>query len=182
MRGRPTATAGVLLAGLAAMAAPQQGPAQTAAPRQGPPQHLPITARWCLPPAAGSGAPRCLLLEQALTAREQTMGLQLRDPLPPLRGMWFPFRQPQRTFFWMHRTPAPLDMLFVRGGRVAHIVERARPCPRLPCPFYGPADAQPVDGVLEIAGGQAGVLGIRPGQPVRIEPFTPAGRSAPAPD
>lgn len=169
MTPRFTLTA-VLLAGLPAMAAPP-----------GPPQHLPITARWCLPAAAGT-TPRCLLVEQALTPREQTLGLQLRPPLPPLRGMWFPFRQPQHAFFWMHRTPAPLDMLFVRDGRVQHIVPGAKPCLRLPCPAYGPGDDLPVDGVLELGAGQAEALGIRPGQPVRIELLpTPLPAPKPAP-
>jgi hypothetical protein len=170
--------AAALLAALPAVAAP---PAAQAPPK-GPPQQLPLTARWCLPASAASGAPRCILLEQALTPREQTLGLQLRPPLPPLRGMWFPFRQPQHAFFWMHRTPAALDMLFVRDGRVQHIVPRAQPCPRLPCPAFGPSDELPVEGVLELAAGQAEALGIRTGQPVRIEllptPQAPALRPA----
>ena len=127
----------------------------------GPPQHLPLTARWCLEPQ------RCILLEVAATARQQALGLQERPPLPPLRGMWFPSREPTLTRFWMHRTPAPLDMLFVAGGRVVAIQANATPCPHLPCPSYGPDVA--VDGVLELAAGQAAALGITPGSPVRIE-------------
>ena len=41
-----------------------------------------------------------------------------RDALPALRGMWFPFDRPQPLRFWMFNTLAPLDMLFVRQGRV----------------------------------------------------------------
>ena len=50
-----------------------------------PPQQLPVTAQWCLEPG------RCIGLEVAATPRQQAMGLQLRPPLPPLRGMWFPY-------------------------------------------------------------------------------------------
>jgi uncharacterized membrane protein (UPF0127 family) len=38
---------------------------------------------------------------------------------------------------------------------------------QLPCPSYGPDE--PVDGVLELAAGQAEALGIQVGSPVRIE-------------
>ena len=129
--------------------------------QEGAPQQLPLTARWCLEPQ------RCILLEVAATPRQQALGLQERPPLPPLRGMWFPSREPTLTRFWMHRTPAPLDMLFVAGGRVVAIQANAAPCPHLPCPSYGPDVA--VDGVLELAAGQAAALGITPGSPVRIE-------------
>ncbi len=126
-----------------------------------PPQQLPIEAQWCLRPGT------CLQLEVADQPAEQAMGLQLRGPLPPLRGMWFPFAQPSVLRFWMHRTPQPLDMLFVRDARVIAIVAGAAPCPRLPCRSYGPD--QPADGVLELAAGQAAALGIAVGMPVRIE-------------
>ena len=134
----------------------------SAAIAQAPPQHLPIEARWCL--ANG----RCILLEVADEPQEQSKGLQLRPPLPPLQGMWFPFRQPSPARFWMHRTPEPLDMLFVQDGRVVAIEAQAQPCMHLPCRSYG--SDQPVNGVLELAGGQAAALQIVVGTPVRIEP------------
>lgn len=59
---------------------------------QVPPQFLPITAQWCLegPPPA-----RCIQLEVPRGERQQAMGLQLRPPLPHLRGMWFPYAPPR---------------------------------------------------------------------------------------
>ena len=79
-----------------------------------PPQYLPISAEWCL--AAVARAPACIQLEVARTPQQQSWGLMGRPPLAPLRGMWFPYAQPQTLKFWMHRTPAPLDMLFLRQG------------------------------------------------------------------
>jgi uncharacterized membrane protein (UPF0127 family) len=150
----------------------------------GPPQFLPASARWCLPsaPAAPKTRARCIELEVADTPLRQAWGMQLRPPLPPLRGMWFPYPVPTPARFWMHRTPEPLDMLFVRNGRVVQIETNASPCPRLPCPSYG--SDEPVDGVVELAGGQAAALGLRVGSPVRIEAIEPAGaaiRAAPQP-
>jgi uncharacterized protein len=148
--------------------APADQPAQRPAPAsateaQEPPQHLPVTARWCLEPG------RCIGLEVAATPLQQTMGLQLRPPLPPLRGMWFPYAMPTPVHFWMHRTPAPLDMLFIRDGVVVAIEAHTQPCMRLPCRSYGPD--QPVDGVVELAAGQAEALGIAVGSPAPIEPL-----------
>ncbi|MCP9931328.1 DUF192 domain-containing protein [Cyanobium sp. AMD-g] len=144
---------------------------------QVPPQFLPITAQWCLegPPPA-----RCIQLEVPRGERQQAMGLQLRPPLPHLRGMWFPYAPPAVARFWMHRTPEPLDMLFIQGGRVVFLESAVPPCMNLPCRSYGPDT--PVDGVLELAAGQAAVLGISVGTPVRITPLPGALPSAPARD
>ncbi len=157
MRPEPGAVLVLVAAGLAPLV--HLAPVRA----QGPPQVLPITARWCLTPQ------RCIQLEVADTPRRQALGLQLRPPLPPLRGMWFPYDPPAPARFWMHRTPAPLDMLFVRGGRVLAIAAHTQPCMRLPCPSYGPPDA--VEGVIELAAGEAERLGIEPGTAVRIEPL-----------
>jgi hypothetical protein len=89
-----------------------------------------------------------------------------RPPLAPLRGMWFPFEPARPVKFWMHRTPAPLDMVFVREGRVIAVEANTSPCLRLPCPSYGPEAAS--DGVVELGAGQAAVLGISAGSPAPI--------------
>jgi uncharacterized membrane protein (UPF0127 family) len=166
-----------------------------------PPQHLPIDARWCPavdPPVAslpqgprrttataGPDAqttikPGCVALEVPRTWHQYTLGLQLRPPLPTGRGMWFAYRPAQVARFWMHRTPEPLDMVFVRNAQVIAIEPAAAPCMRLPCPSYGPDE--PVDGVLELAAGQASQLGLRVGSPLRVELLRSFGPTAPAPD
>ncbi|MCP9928682.1 DUF192 domain-containing protein [Cyanobium sp. CH-040] len=160
---------GGLLLGASLATALGAAPAVRSDDQAGPPQVLPITARWCLDPQ------RCIQLEVADTPRRQALGLQERPRLPPLRGMWFPYDPPAPARFWMHRTPEPLDMIFVREGRVLAIEGGARPCPRLPCPSYGPAEA--VEGVLELAAGEAARLGIVPGTTVRIEPWRPEIRN-----
>jgi uncharacterized membrane protein (UPF0127 family) len=149
------------------------------APSAPPPQYLPISAAWCL--AAEAKAPACIQLEVARSPQQQSWGLMGRPPLAPLRGMWFPYAQPQTLKFWMHRTPAPLDMLFLRQGRVVAIEAAAKPCPRLPCRSYGPDE--PADGVVELGAGQAEALGITVGSPAVIHPLAPAAPPAtPAPD
>ncbi|MCP9900205.1 DUF192 domain-containing protein [Cyanobium sp. Cruz CV13-4-11] len=144
---------------------------------ESPPQFLPITAQWCL---EGPAPPRCIQLEVPRGERQYAMGLQLRPPLPQRRGMWFPYAPPEVARFWMHRTPEPLDMLFIRDGRVVALEKAVPPCMNLPCRSYGPDTA--VDGVLELAAGQAAVLGISVGTQVRIKPLPGASPSAPARD
>ncbi len=164
---------GLVLGGLSLAASLAAAPPARSDSQDGPPQVLPVTARWCL------DQQRCIQLEVADTPRRQALGLQERPRLPPLRGMWFPYDPPAPARFWMHRTPEPLDMIFVREGRVLAIEAGARPCPRLPCPSYGPIEA--VEGVLELAAGEAARLGIVPGTTVRIEPLSAAAPPAPAP-
>ena len=139
-------------------------------PPSGPPQFLPISAQWCLVGQqleAQTPNPPCIALEQAATPQQQQWGLMGRPPLAPLRGMWFPFEPARPVKFWMHRTPAPLDMVFVREGRVIAIEANAAPCLRLPCPSYGPE--APADGVVELGAGQASALGIKLGSLAPIQ-------------
>ena len=132
-----------------------------ASPPVSPPQQLPVTAQWCLDDRG------CIALEVARTVDQQRIGLMQRPALAPLRGMWFPFNRPRLMRFWMHNTLAPLDMVFLRQGRVIHIERRVPVCPALPCRSYGPT--QLGDGVVELRSGEAKRLGISPGDPVRIE-------------
>ncbi|MBM5802671.1 MAG: DUF192 domain-containing protein [Cyanobacteria bacterium K_DeepCast_35m_m2_155] len=131
-------------------------------------QQLPLEAQWCLQPQT------CILLEVADEPHEQAKGLQHRAPLPPLRGMWFPFRSDILMRFWMHQTPSPLDMLFIDDGRVIAIEANATPCARLPCRSYGPD--QPGDAVIELAAGEAARLGISVGTAVQIKPLPASAR------
>ena len=135
-----------------------------------PPQILPIEARWCLehPPSL------CIDLEVADQPDEQRLGLMHRPALSPLRGMWFPARPARPMRFWMHNTLAPLDMVFVRDGRVLDIAANVPVCRALPCPSYwadadGNGRADFADGVIEIGAGEAERLRIRAGHAVVIE-------------
>ena len=97
-----------------------------------------------------------------------------RPALPPLRGMWFPVRPSEPMRFWMRLTLAPLDMLFIRDGRVLDIAANVPICAALPCRSYwadadGNGRADFVDGVIEIGAGEAQRLEIRSGDPVTID-------------
>ena len=105
-------------------------------------------------------------VEVAATQDEQSRGLQNRSSLPKGQGMWFTFESPLPLGFWMKDTHIPLDILFFdQGGVLLNIHDQAQPCTRMisvACPTYksnGPAQY-----VLEINGGEAAALGLKPGQ------------------
>ena len=131
-----------------------------------PPQQLPLEAQWCVRPDS------CVLLEVADQPHEQRLGLMQRPALPPLRGMWFPFKPARPLRFWMLNTIAPLDMVFVHQDEVIAIEADVPICPALPCKSFGPmADA---DSVIELGAGEAKRLGLVVGDAVVIETIQPA--------
>jgi uncharacterized membrane protein (UPF0127 family) len=85
-----------------------------------------------------------------------------RKSLPPDAGMLFDYRTPSTASMWMKNTLIPLDMLFVdEQGRVVNIHERAVPGSLDPIAAMAPARA-----VIELNGGTAARLGIKPGDRV----------------
>ena len=93
------------------------------------------------------------------TQETRMRGLMMRQSMPTHRGMLFVFDADARHCMWMKNTLLPLDMLFVdEGGCIVKVQERARPGSLATI-----AANVPVVLVMEIAGGQAGDLGIAVG-------------------
>ena len=82
-----------------------------------------------------------------------------REKLAANEGMLFLYPTAKPVSFWMKNTPLPLDLLFIGGeGRIIHVAPMAVPFDTSPISSNGPAQA-----VLEILGGSAAQLGIKPG-------------------
>ena len=97
--------------------------------------------------------------EIADTAEERSQGLMFREKLAANEGMLFLYPTAKPVSFWMKNTPLPLDLLFIGGeGRIIHVAPMAVPFDTSPISSNGPAQA-----VLEIMGGSAAQLGIKPG-------------------
>ncbi|XGV89259.2 MAG: DUF192 domain-containing protein [Limnothrix sp. BL-A-16] len=128
-------------------------------------QQLPIEARTTI-------GTQEILLEVARTPEQQAIGLMFRRSLAPGRGMLFPFEQARLARFWMKNTLIPLDMVFLREGRVVAIEANVPPCREDPCPSYGPNLW--VDAVLELPAGRSAQLGLKVGDRLAINPASPA--------
>jgi hypothetical protein len=95
----------------------------------------------------------------ATTDERREQGLMYVRHLAPDHGMLFVFEYPQILNFWMKNTRIPLDLLFIaKDGRVIRIAENAEPESLATINSMGAAL-----GVLELAGGSAARLGLRPG-------------------
>lgn len=99
---------------------------------------------------------------------ERAQGLMFRKEVPAGQGMLFVYDKAQPVAFWMRNTLIPLDMVFLdQAGVIRHIHPQARPLDETPIPGAVQGDPDPDRlMVLEIAGGEAARLGLRPGQPM----------------
>lgn len=102
-------------------------------------------------------------VEVARSPKEQSRGLMFREELPDDRGMLFPYDTPQPLSFWMKNTVIPLDIIFIApGGRIESIAAQTTPYSLDSVSSQDAAIA-----VLEIRGGLAAEIGIKPGNIIK---------------
>jgi uncharacterized protein len=130
-------------------------------------QTLPISAQAVVPNNSK------IDLEVATSPQQQEIGLMYRTSLADNRGMLFQFSTPLATSFWMKNTLIPLDIVFMRQGKVLKTFAAVPPCKADPCPTYGPNAL--FDQVIELRSGRAAQLGLQTGSKVKIEflPLSP---------
>lgn len=105
-------------------------------------------------------------VEIADDEQERQNGLMFRKSLAPDRGMLFEFPDNAPRSFWMKNTYIPLDIIYIDPeGYIVSIAAMTVPHSEEGIPSRGLSK-----GVLEIAGGRAGELGIKPGDRV-THPF-----------
>ena len=106
-------------------------------------------------------------VEVARTEAEKVRGLSDRDRLAPDRGMLFVYGAPVRPLIWMRGMRFPLDILWIRDGRVVDLVRGAK----APTPGEAPQEFAPSDDaqyVLEVPAGFAERHGIAVGDRAEI--------------
>ena len=102
-------------------------------------------------------------VELATNDAERAHGLMYRKQLGAYEGMLFDFFKEMPVSFWMKNTLIPLDMVFIAGdGTIKHVHANAVPMSTDTIPSQ-----YPVRAVLEINGGSAALLGIKPGDKVK---------------
>lgn len=101
-------------------------------------------------------------VEVMRTPDARARGLMFRRHMPEDRGMLFDFERSEPVSMWMQNTYIPLDMIFIRtDGTVARIAEQTEPLSTRTIP-----SGEPVRGVLEINGGIAAKINLKPGDRV----------------
>ena len=133
-------------------------------------QQLPITAQVRV-------KGQVIQLEVAQTLQQKATGLMYRTELAANRGMLFTFDPPRSIGFWMKNTLIPLDMVFLRNGKVQAIKAQVPPCKADPCPSYGPSPNTLIDQVIELRGGRAAELGLKAGDRITIQFLSTTNRS-----
>jgi uncharacterized membrane protein (UPF0127 family) len=117
-----------------------------------------------------SGTVMRFSVEVADTDAERAQGLMHREGLPKSSGMLFVYPTPRVATFWMKNTLIPLDMIFADAtGLVTHVHSDAVPLDE--STINGGPD---VTYVLEINGGMAAALGLRPGAVLRADVVDPS--------
>ena len=138
-----------------------------------PPQHASLPVETIsIDTALGAHAFR---VEIAADRESQARGLMYRREMAADDGMLFDLHQAEQISFWMKNTYLPLDMVFIRAdGTVSSIEPNAIPFSTASIPSQ-----EPVRAVLELNGGRAHELGIKPGDRVHSAIFA-AMAAAPA--
>ena len=126
--------------------------------------------RLLIEAASGGGAGRAFEIEIATTDQEKALGLMFRTKLGDGEGMLFPYGQAQDVSMWMRNTYIPLDMVFIRADGTIHRIETSAE----PLSERIISAGAPVVAVLELAGGAAARLGIKPGDRVKHALFDAA--------
>jgi uncharacterized protein len=110
-------------------------------------------------------------VELADTPEKMAKGLSGRKELPDGKGMLFVYPSARTVSFWMPDMHFPIDIVFIREGKVAHI-EHSVPNPPINTPktqlktYVSP---EPVDMVLEVPAGWAGKNGVSVGIAVTLQ-------------
>jgi len=104
-------------------------------------------------------------------------GLMYVHELPPDRGMLFIFERPHALAFWMKDTYLSLDLIFIDpAGRVLNVAANAIPRSLEPIRSEGDAIA-----VLEVLGGTARTIGLKPGDRLNLPTLRTTGTTLPRP-
>jgi uncharacterized membrane protein (UPF0127 family) len=109
-------------------------------------------------------------VEVAATSAAQSKGLSGRPSLAAGQGMLFPFSPPRSEVFWMYQMNFPIDIVWIRDGKVVGFVERA-PVPTTVPPATFPSPGI-VDYVLEVPAGTVAADHIMQGATVEILGYT----------
>lgn len=111
-------------------------------------------------------------LEVAASAAEIQHGLMFRTSMPEMQGMVFLFHPARQVAFWMYHTLIPLDMLFIKDGKIIKICKQVPPCKSedtSKCPQYPSDGFVTVTEVVEVNGGYCDRHGVKEGDAIQFD-------------
>lgn len=102
----------------------------------------------------------------ANTDAERAQGLQACHAVPDQSGMLFLLPDRQKPTFWMKGMVIPLDIVWIRDGKVLSVETNVPPVNNQTenPTIYSPG--LPVDAVIEVGANRAATLGLTPGATV----------------
>jgi uncharacterized protein len=114
-----------------------------------------------------AAGPQTITVEVAKTEEERSTGLMFRRSIGEREGMLFIYDREQEISMWMKNTYIPLDMIFVKAdGVITRIEANTEPFSESVIPSKGRVLA-----VIEVGGGNARKLGLKPGDRVQHPAF-----------
>jgi uncharacterized membrane protein (UPF0127 family) len=111
-------------------------------------------------------------LEVAATEPDIERGLMYRTSLPADQGMVFLFRPHRKVNFWMYHTLIPLDMLFIKDGKIVKVAADVPPCHSenpANCAIYPGGEGVDASEVLEVNAGYAKAHNVHEGDSITFE-------------
>jgi uncharacterized membrane protein (UPF0127 family) len=107
----------------------------------------------------------CVVLEEASTNSEQTLGLSGRSSMPRNRGMLFDFHESDEYCMWMKDMHFALDIIWLNQQKeIVYVVENVTP-DTYPKSFCGPGEARYV---VEVNTGVVKAANLQVGQRLRF--------------
>ncbi len=108
-----------------------------------------------------------IMLEDAISEKQKNQGLMGRNSLQADTGMVFFYTSYVETAFWMKHTYIPLDIIFLKDGKVTRIYRNVEPCTDEICKIY-PSKGL-VNQVIELNAGSCQKYYIQKGSIIRVK-------------
>lgn len=110
------------------------------------------------------------VIDVVKTPKDREVGLSSKKTIAANYGMYFVFDKPDYHAFWMKHMQFPIDILFLRDGKIVTIFQNV-PFPTSTdtdnLPFYQPEE--PANSVLEITAGLSQKYGFAKGDTVTFK-------------
>ncbi|OGH15040.1 MAG: hypothetical protein A2860_01385 [Candidatus Levybacteria bacterium RIFCSPHIGHO2_01_FULL_37_33] len=107
-------------------------------------------------------------LQIAKTPKDKEIGLSKYKSLAKDIGMLFPFEKPDYYSFWMKKMKFPIDIIYIRDGKIVTIYKSAQPPKKVSEGLLIYKPKEPSNMVLEINAGLSNKYKLKEGDKVNL--------------